>query len=137
MKPVFFCLLLLSLFVSLTAVSHAQCPNGATITSFNLSPGTIAGDESDLATGTIQGCIEPGGNQFAVYFDEHNISGGATYCYGGYLSSQTCNFPGSPGNVTVSFAISAYNSGTTNMNATIGVYEQGQAARGCSTSWLT
>src|SRR5579863_10367239 len=119
-------LALLLLVVSLAGVSNAQCTS-ETVNSFTLSPGTISGDQSQLATGTIQGCIPSGDQKLVVYITLQGVQGGTIYCYGGLgTEAGTCNWPGSPGNVTFSFAFNAFNHGTTNINATIGANAYGQ-----------
>ena len=62
MKTAFFSLLL---FVSLTAFSHA-CTT-PTLTSFSLSPGSISGDQSEFATGSVQACLPPGSTTLNLY----------------------------------------------------------------------
>jgi len=124
MRPAFFCFLSLIVSVALTGFSHAQCTS-ETVNSFSLSPTTISGDESDLATATIQGCIPQNDHQLVVYISEQQISVTKTYCYGGVGFEGTCGFPGSPGNVTFSFAVAGHG-GTTDMSGTVSVSAYGQ-----------
>jgi len=125
MKRTFLGFSLLFLFVSLSGVSHAQCTN-ETVNSFSLAPTTIAGDETDLATATITGCIPPNDSHLVVYISEQQISATKTYCYGGELFGGACNFPGSPGNVSVSFAVNGTNTSLNPESGTVSVSAYGQ-----------
>src|SRR5207245_2636239 len=84
------------------------------------APGSISGDESEFATGTVQACIPDGNNGLAVAIVPSGFSASKTICYGGVLVSGGCNYYGiGPGPVTVMFATNGYNYGTTDQSGTI------------------
>jgi RHS repeat-associated protein len=121
MKRAVFCLLFLSVYLSFTATSHAQCMV-PTVTSFSLSPGTISGDGSQFAVATVGACLPSGTTNLSLYINPSGFSGSETICYGGGLVSNGCNYIGvGSGNVQVSFAVNGINQTGSTENGSISI----------------
>jgi RHS repeat-associated protein len=121
MKRAVLCLLFLSIYLSLTATSHAQC-SVPTVTSFSISPGTILGDGSEFAIATVGACLPSGTTNLSLYIDPSGFSASQTVCYGGGLVSNGCNYLGvGSGNVQVSFATNGINQTGSTENGSISI----------------
>jgi hypothetical protein len=114
MKTVGLFFLSLFLIVSFTATGHACTV--PVVTSFSLSPGSIAGDQSQLAIGIVQACLPAGSPNLNLYVAlSASLNASQFYCFGGDpVEGGGCNYIGiGPGNVTVAFATNGYNYGGT------------------------
>src|ERR1700756_1137892 len=89
-------------FFCLASLANAQC-TGACLTSFSISPSTIAGNNSDFATGTVQAnVVNPQYQTLNIYIQTlPNTPGGTRFiCVAGqYFSGNPggCSYPVSPG----------------------------------------
>jgi len=105
------------LFCLLAPVTPAQAacsgdnPDHAVVYSISISPNVIAGDGSQLAVATVQGCVPDGANNGLVtQLQAHNLSGTVTICDGGSLNGSGCTWPNvGTGDVTVTFEFNGIN----------------------------